>query len=79
MPDEFHGMRRVASVLGLQVLRLVLADHLHPGLGKSIHVLDGDVLGGRDDGDPRADLLLEPPEALADPVRRQRRSLPGAR
>ena len=56
--DEVPAERvAVAGVLGLEILRPVLADHLHAGLGQGGHVLDGDVLRGGHDGHPRADLL----------------------
>ena len=38
-----------SGVLGLEVLRAVLADDVDSGLGERGHVVDGDVLRGRDD------------------------------
>ena len=55
--DEVPAERvAVDGVLGLQVLRSVLPDHLDPRLGERGHVFDRYVLRGRDNGHPRADL-----------------------
>jgi len=53
-------------VLGAQVLRTVLADHLDSRLGERRQVLERDVLRRGDDRDGRADLLADALVALAD-------------
>ena len=43
--------------LDLELLRAVLADDRHPGLGEHAHLLGRDVLDRREDLDPLADLV----------------------
>ena len=69
MTDEVPAERvAVGRVLLLQVLRAVLAHDLDSSLGQDRHVLQGDVLRGRDDGHVRAHLLAHARVARADLV-----------
>ena len=60
----------MARVLGLEVLRAVLADDLDPGFGERGQVVHADVLGRCDDGDVRAKLGPDPVIVLADRLSR---------
>jgi hypothetical protein len=53
-------------LLGLEVLRAVLADDLDPGFRERAHVVRGDVLRGRDDRDPGPKLAVDPLVVRAD-------------
>ena len=67
MADEVPAERvAVGCVLGLEVLRAVLADDLDSRLGQGGHVVDGDVLRGRDDRHVGADLVADAREARGD-------------
>ena len=68
-----------AACFASQVLRAVLADDLDAGLGQRRQVFERDVLRRGDDGDARPDLLANALVALADLIRRRRRSLPAGR
>ena len=57
-----------ALLLGLQVLKAVLADQLHPGLGERAHLLGGDVLGRRQDLHLRAAASRTRSRFCADPL-----------
>jgi hypothetical protein len=56
-------------MLRLHVLRTVLADDFYARLGERLHVVDGDVLRGGDDGDARPDLFDDALVALTDRIR----------
>jgi hypothetical protein len=68
--DEVPPKRvAVERVLRLEVLRSILADHLHPGLCQDAQFLRRDVLRRRDDRDARADLGPDALVALPDLLR----------
>jgi hypothetical protein len=56
-------------VLGLEVLRAVLADDLDPGLGERGEAVDVDVLGCRDDRNVGPELRADPLVVRANRVR----------
>ena len=67
VPDEVPAERiAVERVLLLEVLRAVLADDCHAGLGQRSELLCGDVLRGHDDRDGRADLFADAGVPLGD-------------
>ena len=67
MADEMPAERvAVGCVLGLEVLCAVLAHDVDSGLGQRGHVVDGDVLRGRDDRDVGADLVADAGEPRRD-------------
>ena len=69
MPAEHVA---VARMLRLEVLGAIFADDLDSGCRERRQVVAGDVLRRDDDGDVRADLLLDLRVALAQLVRRRR-------
>src|SRR5207248_3256000 len=80
MPDEVpaEGVA-VARVLGLEVLRAVLAHDLDSGLGERAELLDGHVLRRGDDRHLRAQLCADPLVVRADGLSRYRQRRPGGR
>src|SRR4051812_30357095 len=66
----------VAGVLGLEILRAVLADDLHPGLGQRGELVHGDVLRGRDDGHLRPEVCADALVVGADLLSRYGQSRP---
>jgi len=73
MPDEMPPERvAVARVLGLEVLRAVLADDGDARYAERLHVVERDVLRRNDDRDTLTHLSLQALVALAQRVRRRR-------
>ena len=62
----------VGGVLRGEVLRAVLADDLHAGLGEDAQLVERDVLRRRDDGHVRPGLVADAQVPLADGRRRSR-------
>jgi hypothetical protein len=84
LADAVHGLRLAAlevadevpaksvaveRVFRLEVLRSVLADHLHPSLCQDTQFLRRHVLRRRDDRDARTDLGADAVVALPDLLR----------
>ena len=74
VPDEVppEGVT-VDGVLAFEVLRPVFTHDPHARLGQNSHVLEGDVLGGRDDGHSLTGLLANARVIRPHGVRRQGR------
>ena len=79
MADEVPAKRlAVERMLALEVLRAVLADDLDARFGEDRHLVDRDVLRGRDDRHAFADLVADASVPLADLVGRRELHASGA-